>query len=355
MTLRVSFVLVSLALAGCIQPMPVKEPVTTTPIRLGAGEQRVTDTVVVVTDASLSMYKESTFPDAKALTQSIVASLPAPEAKAKGDGPYQVGTVGFGGRERSGTAIAPYDPGTLDAATGELSLLGEHTPIDRVLDEAARAIAELEQPGRVAVVVLTDGRPDHEKMALDAGRRVLESPEEVCLHAIQVGSDPKGEAFMRALGQLSSCGSYRNASSLETASAVDSFTRSFMLGPTSLPAVAAAPPARRIVLRGLNFDFDSSEIRPEDRAIIDAAIEALREDSGARVRIAGHTDSTGPEEYNRGLSERRADAVREYLGGAGIDTGRLTAVGYGEGSPVASNDSRDGRAQNRRVEFEVQQ
>jgi OmpA-OmpF porin, OOP family len=71
------------------------------------------------------------------------------------------------------------------------------------------------------------------------------------------------------------------------------------------------------------------------------------------VEVAGHTDSIGTEEYNQGLSERRAESVRAYLESKGISATRLTARGYGELQPIASNDTEEGRAQNRRSEMIV--
>jgi len=124
------------------------------------------------------------------------------------------------------------------------------------------------------------------------------------------------------------------------------------------PAVSAPPPAepsRRIVLRGVNFGFDSDAIRPEDQAILDAAIEALTENPAVQVEVAGHSDSTGPESYNQGLSERRAKGVQEYLRKGGVSGQQLDSIGEGEGNPVADNATRDGRAQNRRVELNIRE
>ena len=136
-------------------------------------------------------------------------------------------------------------------------------------------------------------------------------------------------------------------------------------GPAPEPQVAWAPapvsapppaePSRRIVLRGVNFDFDSDTIRPEDQAILDAAIEALSEDPGVRVEVAGHSDSVGAEAYNQGLSERRAQGVLGYLVRGGVTADQLEAIGEGEANPVADNSSRDGRAQNRRVELNIRE
>ena len=124
--------------------------------------------------------------------------------------------------------------------------------------------------------------------------------------------------------------------------------------PSSMPPVATAP-ARRIVLRGVNFAFDSDGIRAADEAILDAALEALREQPAMRMQVAGHADSIGEEAYNQRLSERRAQHVRGYLIQGGIPAERLDAVGMGESSPVADNGTRDGRAQNRRVELNIEE
>ena len=130
--------------------------------------------------------------------------------------------------------------------------------------------------------------------------------------------------------------------------------------PSPEPNVAWTPPsarppvsARKIVLRGVNFKFDSYEIRPEDQAILDAAIESLKGGESARLQVAGHTDSIGTEDYNQGLSERRARAVRDYLTRGGASAQQLEAVGFGEARPVADNGTRDGRTQNRRVELNI--
>jgi OOP family OmpA-OmpF porin len=119
------------------------------------------------------------------------------------------------------------------------------------------------------------------------------------------------------------------------------------------PPPPAPPVARRIVLRGVNFAFDSAALTPEAEVILQAAVEALNESPGVRVEVGGHTDSTGPEAYNLGLSERRAGSVADYLSANGIDASRLTVVGFGEANPVADNGTRDGRAQNRRTELNV--
>ena len=108
-----------------------------------------------------------------------------------------------------------------------------------------------------------------------------------------------------------------------------------------------------LILHGINFEFDSAKISRDSEAILDKAVETLEANPSIKVRIEGHTDSTGSEEYNLGLSQRRADAVRDHLVSKGIASERLEALGKGEGYPITSNKTREGRSQNRRVEFVV--
>lgn len=109
-----------------------------------------------------------------------------------------------------------------------------------------------------------------------------------------------------------------------------------------------------IVLKGVNFDNDSAQIRPEARAILDEMVATLKRYPHIRVEVAGHTDSRMSEAYNLELSQRRAEAVRDYFVQMGIDAARLTAKGYGETQPVADNKTAQGRAENRRVELRIQ-
>lgn len=129
-----------------------------------------------------------------------------------------------------------------------------------------------------------------------------------------------------------------------------------MAKPTAAaPAALPEPTKRKIVLRGVRFDFDKADIRPDAKAILDEAAKTLKEEGAIAVVVEGHTDARGTEAYNLKLSQRRAAAVRGYLAGKGIDSNRLTVEAYGEGKPVASNDDEEGRSQNRRVELNIKE
>jgi outer membrane protein OmpA-like peptidoglycan-associated protein len=127
------------------------------------------------------------------------------------------------------------------------------------------------------------------------------------------------------------------------------------VAPAPVPKPVAVPPKPKkiIVLQKANFAFDSAELTPETRAILDEQAAVLEKESDVKAEIAGYTDSIGSEEYNQELSERRAKAVEEYLISKGISADRLKAVGYGQSDPIATNWTKEGRTMNRRVELKV--
>ncbi len=110
-------------------------------------------------------------------------------------------------------------------------------------------------------------------------------------------------------------------------------------------------PAILLTLHGINFNSDSSKVLPDSEQILAKAVTALQDSVGVSVIVEGHTDNTGTPSYNQLLSERRAKAVLDFLVANGIENERLIFVGKGESSPVASNNNKEGRYQNRRVEL----
>jgi outer membrane protein OmpA-like peptidoglycan-associated protein len=110
-------------------------------------------------------------------------------------------------------------------------------------------------------------------------------------------------------------------------------------------------PAILLTMHGINFNTDSSKILPDSESLLAQAKTALQDSVGVSVIIEGHTDNIGTPSYNQLLSERRAKAVLEFLVANGIEKERLVSIGKGENSPVASNNSKEGRYQNRRVEL----
>ena len=123
--------------------------------------------------------------------------------------------------------------------------------------------------------------------------------------------------------------------------------------------VSAPPPLTTrgvpITLGDLYFAFDSAELLAEADGQLSTLVRELQGDPDLQVRVSGHTDSSGPEEYNLLLSERRAVSVAGYLRSRGIEASRIEQRGYGESNPMADNATREGRTQNRRVELQILQ
>lgn len=106
----------------------------------------------------------------------------------------------------------------------------------------------------------------------------------------------------------------------------------------------------RFVLSGVEFDTAKATIRPESLPRLDSVVEYMTHKKSARIEISGHTDNKGNAKTNKTLSEKRAQACRDYLISKGIDGSRIQAVGYGDERPIAPNTTEEGRQQNRRIE-----
>jgi len=106
-------------------------------------------------------------------------------------------------------------------------------------------------------------------------------------------------------------------------------------------------------LKNIFFDFNKTTLKPESFMELNKVVNFLDENPSVEIEISGHTDSKGSDEYNQTLSQGRSQAVVDYLVSQSVDRARLTAHGYGESKPIDTNDTEEGRASNRRVEFTV--
>jgi OOP family OmpA-OmpF porin len=350
----------ALALACAGKPLPDQEPFALAPVRFSAGQWRTVDNIVIVTDASGSTYEDRTLQRSKALTRSFIASLPDPDELARDRRNYNAGFVAFGGDARVVVPIGPFERGELERAAsgiqamGSLDGRGGTTPLAQVFDEVAAGLEG--RHGTTALVIFSDGQADDPDGALDRAQALIASHSgPICVHTVQVGSDATGARLLGTLSELSSpCGSFSAQDSLAGASGVTAYTVGVLAGnvpPPALPAVAAAAFCGQN-LRNVYFSFDQEEIRPGSAGAIELAVDQLLVCPGMRLRVEGFTDSSGEATYNDGLSERRAEAVRDFLVGAGTDPSRIEIRGRGPSSPAATKDSRVGRAANRRVVIE---
>jgi outer membrane protein OmpA-like peptidoglycan-associated protein len=121
--------------------------------------------------------------------------------------------------------------------------------------------------------------------------------------------------------------------------------------PPPPPPPTPPPPPEKIILRGVHFDFDKANIRPQDAAVLDEAADTLKSHPNVTVNVNGYCDAIGSVRYNLRLSERRSNAVVRYLSDHGVAESRMSPHGYGKTNFVATNRTAEGRGQNRRVEM----
>lgn len=348
-------VLVAAFAAGCgAKVLPSKEPRAVSPLQFSASEWRVPSQAVVIADASGTTYVSGTFPYIKALTQSFVKAMPEGNTRAKYPGNYDATLIGFGGDERIESPLAPFNRGSLGSAANSLRLLGDlygyggTTPFGNVFGEVQKALKE--QSGVAAVVIFSDGIPDNEAYAVEGVKRLIAGYSgKVCIHTVHFGENSNGAKFLAALSALTDCGSAKSVAETWGADNFMKFVHGVFAGKAKMKRVD--PCAGRIVLRGVEFPFDSSELTGSSTVVLDVAAEELGRCPKIPIQIEGNTDSIGTEAYNQALGQRRADSVKRYFISKGLSSARLKTESFGETRPIASNDTEDGRRINRRVEL----
>jgi OOP family OmpA-OmpF porin len=366
-----AFAICALACASSPPAARIQAPVLTP----GANEQVAVDQLIVLVDSSSSVDESTLFRDEKALVESFARSMP--------EGDYEAGSIAFGGFDRTRAPLEDFERKRVQGEAAEITHLAEGTPIHKALDEASIQLGG--KKGRAAVVLYSDGLITDEvgreldpQLAIDAANNLNESYDgTVCLHTVQTGSDPDGAALLRQISETTECGTFRTLGGVRDVASLQQFERDVFLE-QRLPDVAAAPAdldgdgvldANDLcpgtprgagvdtrgcwIVKGLLFDTDSATIDAAGREALDDVAAVLRQNPSLRVELGGHTDSQGTEAYNRGLSDRRAEAARSYLVAEGIAASRLEAKGFGESNPAADNATAEGRHFNRRTQVEV--
>jgi len=294
---------------------------------------KLTDGVASMTDAQLSIRGHA--PAAvtnEAVTASARASLPPPFTVGVVDiiSPYMLKIAKGGGRVVL-TGFAPNDAARADlAAAAKAAFFGENVE------------SELRT------------RSDAPARFVDALKALLPS-----FSRLASGSLTAEDTVFTVEG-LAIYGKAADQIKAELAGAI---ARGFKLGDVTIGVIPLPPTIEvnqcqpafdGLLAKGrVLFDTGSADLSKESLALLDHLIEVAQRCREASIEVAGHTDSAGNPALNLDLSKRRAESVTTYMGESGIDMTRITSAGYGETKPIASNDTAEGRAQNRRIEFVV--
>jgi OOP family OmpA-OmpF porin len=275
---------------------------------------------------------------------------------------------------------APYEKAALDAGLNKIGFSVGESPLNLALDATAQDFKSAQ--GDIAVIIFTDA--DKDVMVYDAVKKSAadlkaQYGNRICFYAVQIGVDPDGKKLLEQVVETGQCGTYVTGDQVASpAGMADFVTRVFLKKappkpapvekvvildsdgdgvPDNLDKCPGTPKGAKVnadgcwVIANVLFDFDKSNIKPQFSHLLDEVAVVFQNNPGLRAQIEGHTDSIGTEAYNLKLSMRRANAVIDYLVRKGVGKHRLSAEGFGFSQPIATNETAEGRALNRRVQI----
>ena len=356
------------------------------------------DNFLVILDASSSMAEpyngRSKFSVAKAVADRMNQTLP--DLKIDGAlGSFGHSTMLSRKKTQLVYGLTDYTQGGFKGGLDKISRAGGTTPMTAAILAGAQDLSAA--AGKIAVILISDGKAT-DSSPVEAVKMMKEQfGARVCIYTVHVGDDPAGKGTLDQIVKAGACGFAVNADDILSADGMADYVEKVFLNryldsdgdgvfdyldkcpgtPAGVKVDAVGcpldtdgdgvydyldkcpgtPAGAKVntegcwVLGDVLFDFDKSVIKSSGTAILDNVAKVLKNNPGLRVELGGHTDSVGSEGYNMGLSQRRVNAVKLYLVKAGIAKDRLTAKGYGEVNPAATNKTSDGRALNRRVEI----
>lgn len=363
---------------GCAtQPLSQPAPFTPQPIAKGAWVQKA-DNLVFVLDASSSMLEGHNGVEKFALARNVVANFnqTMPDLNLQ----TTLRSLGHDPVVSTRSTMLAYGPAAysrsgLADALKKVSRAGGPSPMAAALVGAADDLKSAQ--GKIAMVIVSDGK-DMAAEALPAAEALkAKYADRLCIYTVLVGDSPAGRDLLAKIASLTGCGKAISVDDVATGAAMADFVTTVLLAgekdsdgdgvfdskdrcpgtPKGTKVDEFGCPIRKIqvgktyVFEGVQFEVNKADLKASALPVLDEVADALKAEPAIKVLINGHTDGTGKRDYNIDLSQRRAETVKKYLVSKGIAAERLTATGYGPDRPIASNDTKEGRAQNRRVEF----
>ena len=248
-------------------------------------------------------------------------------------------------------APATYSTNTTEAAisgiTSDIEIFGRQTPMGNGIIDLDSVLGGL--TGKTAVIMVTDGASNTGTDPVAQAQAVYAKyGGKVCFHVISLANTAAGQMIIDEIRALNNCSVAADASTLlADKAALDKYAQDVFWMEKAEMAEPAVPES--IVIR-LNFDFNKSDIKDVEVPKLEQALMLMKERPSSTFVLEGWTDSIGGDAYNMKLSQRRADTVKNWLVGNGMDGGKIQAVGKGK-SFKYDNSNDEGRFQNRRVEI----
>jgi len=258
------------------------------------------------------------------------------------------------------SGVAKYDRDAVKKALASLKtdqdIYGRLTPMGDGLADLEPTASQM--ANKLAVIVLSDGESNLGVDPVAQAKAIYDKyPGNVCFHVVSFADSADGQKTLDELAKLSGCSVKADGPTLlKDGAALDKFVRDVFYDVVEIKTakpVAQEKVEEVLTFRGITFDFDSAKIRTDMAPILDEAVKILKAKQGVKIVVEGHTCNIGTDQYNQGLSERRAKSVREYFAAHGIAASNVEAIGYGESKPKYDNGKEEGRKLNRRVEIRI--
>jgi OmpA-OmpF porin, OOP family len=271
--------------------------------------------------------------------------------------------------------LTRYSTSGLGSAIDGVTHAGGTTPLGSGIAGAHEDLKAVS--GNTALIIVSDGKDLLHNPKAEMESMAAEFGDRLCAYTILIGDDSTGAASLQNVAATTGCGFASTADSLASASEMANFVEKVFLSPAPIPIAAPEPvidsdgdgvpdhldkcpgtPRGAVVdaegcwiLGKIHFDFDQSVIKSDAITVLSEIANVMKMNSDLMMNINGFTDSVGTLEYNQKLSERRAQAAKDYLVDLGIDSNRFTINGFSYTMPISSNETEEGRRMNRRVEF----
>ncbi|MEK6729642.1 MAG: OmpA family protein [Planctomycetota bacterium] len=380
----------TIILTGCAQLQSFKKPLppleTFAPLDLNAESQTVEyvakiESFVVVLDASASMDEKyqgavnkgyPKFNVAKDIISRMNNTIPDVELKSS---LVTFGHGFFSPQKRTSVVyeLMPHSKALLDNSLARTVAAQGSSPAGDGIEKTWSLL--LTSGGQNAVIIVSDG----EELANSPSEKIQDLKEmygdRVCIYTIHVGNNPEGNEVLKGLVREARCGFPVTADEIASGENMADFVKKVFLAEVPKKQVAVdidsdgdgvydkddecpdTPKGAIVdsrgcwVVKGVTFDYKKWDIKEKFNSNLGNIVEVLQKNPGLRVRIEGHTDNIASMDYNIKLSQKRAQAVKNYLVAKGIAESRITTAGFGFQRPIASNDTEAGRALNRRAEI----
>lgn len=292
---------------------------------------------VVLLDTSLSMHKRTQenyvkFDIAKTFVQRMNTTLP-PISSVSG-----LRTFGYGPQLSENDTRLVYGMSAFnqkDMRTGILSVnqTGGPTPMTAAIEAAASDLKNIK--GNKAIIIVSDGENLDNTPVLAAQEMIKALDNTVCIYTVHVGDDKAGKLLMDNIAKTSSCGYMVSALDMVPSDPMAEYVTDVFLGQKNTGLGYSKAVSLLKPLNTIPFEFDNHTLTREGKSVLDKNIEILAENPEIKLNIEGHASAKGPLDYNQKLSEKRAQAVRDYIISKGkIPADRLTTVGYGKTRPL---------------------